>query len=512
MESKPVSMEACNHAGINLSRDNFSVLCAFFAIFIALGVLRSVGWTVIPHVNGAISLYPWLALLGNTLLMILFALVIWMARNSERANYFLGGSAALGVFPSIPKLHFVQDVTHLALMVFIVANWRVLYAWRNIYALSDSRLKIFMGFLLIALGSVISNYLWLGNVWQFKVGLTGIFLLFLFFIVLLQITVHSKPEVFGQLLKGFLDSARITAILGLCVLVLLVVVPYSTGIAGDGQDTVWGLGYFDRLKLLFDGPGVAGCYFVIAMCFAIYTLSMDHRFVSVWQKRGLFFLIQIMPWLVAASGSRVARIALVVSILTGVLCSPVRRIVLIALPSSLLAMMVQLDFQSLPSAARFFLDHVLPGVFMSQDLDGLRLGDRFFEWGERGSLSHQTIISFNEMTFISQMVGMGYGVAGFSEAPYPSPHNQYLDMIIEVGFFGFAAYLTFWVNLWRRVIGCLMGQGRAGLALGWTFSASFISIIGLSIAYEITVKGIVLVFLLLIFSKPDGQDHGSEVI
>jgi hypothetical protein len=503
-------MDEKNGAENNLSLNDFRVLCGAFVIFIVLGILRSMGWSMTSPTSTEGS--AWIASVGYVLLTILFLVMIWIAQSSARATYWLGASAALGVFPSMPKLPFLQDVTHVALILFVAANWRNLKAMRFVNAIGDSRLKSYMVYLLVAGSSVVFNFLSLGNIWQLKVGLSALFLLFVFFIVIYQIAAEPTLDVFGQLLKGFLDSAQIAAVLGAIVLVLLLVTS-SMGITGDGPDAVWGLGYStDRLKLLFDGPGVAGSYFVVAMSFAIVAFSINGRSMEKWRGRGgLLFLIHIAPWLVVASGSRVARMALIALILTGLLCRPVRRILLIALPSSLIALMVMLDFQSFPGAARFSIDHVLPGVYSNgQNLEGLRLGSRFFEWEQRGDLLHQACVIFKELPLINRLLGMGHGVAGYRTSPYPSPHDQYFDLLIEVGLCGFLAYFAFWLTSSRRVIACLLHHRSFASTIGWAFCASVISIVGLSVAYEINTKGIVLVLLLLIFSWPYTFERSSN--
>ncbi len=61
----------------------------------------------------------------------------------------------------------------------------------------------------------------------------------------------------------------IEAIIGGTAIILVVVISFSMGVSGDGRDTIWGLGYFDRLALMFDGPGMAGSYFVVPMAVGI---------------------------------------------------------------------------------------------------------------------------------------------------------------------------------------------------------------------------------------------------
>lgn len=247
------------------------VLCGLFAVFVAFSVLRGMGWSLTSAVGEGV--FGGLALVGYVLLLVLCAFFVWAVQVPERATYFLGSSAALGVFPAMPKLMFLQDFTHVMLILFLVVNSRCLCVWQDIRTSIDPRLTCYLVFFFIAIASVVVNFLQRGDAWQLKVGLSGSFLLGVLLLVLCIMIVSPAPTIFNQLRKGFLDSAQIAAALGCVALVLLVLTPYSTGLAGDGQDTLWGLGYFDRLTLLFDGLGVAAIYFVGAMSFAIHPLS-----------------------------------------------------------------------------------------------------------------------------------------------------------------------------------------------------------------------------------------------
>jgi hypothetical protein len=448
--------------------------------------------------------------MGYALLLALCAFFVWAVQAPERATYLLGGSAALGVFPAIPKLSFLQDVTHVVLILFVVANWRNLSVRREIRMMADPRIKSYVVFLLAAVTSVVVNFLLRGDVWQLKVGLSGLLLLGLLFMVLCLMVASPASEIFSQLHKGFLDSAQIAAALGGIVLLLLLVMPYSTGLAGDGQNTLWGLGYFDRLTLMFEGPGVAAIYFVGAMSFAIYALSEYGSSIKGWSRMRLLFLVQVSPWLIVASGSRVGKIALVVLILTGLLWKPVRRASLIALPMTLAALLIALDFQSFPTAVKFYLGHIFPELFDINALEKLRLAGRFLALEERGDLIHHAAAAVQEAPLLNQIVGMGYGVSGYRTSPYPSPHNQFVGLIVQVGVMGFASYFLFWLTCSRRVLTSAWRFSSSGAGAAWAFGTSLISIVGLAVAYEIDTKGWVLVLLLMMFSWSDISSDKSS--
>jgi hypothetical protein len=222
----------------------------------------------------------------------------------------LGASVALGALPEISKLYFLKDVTHLALFVFVVAHWRSANVVQQSRLMADIRLKSCVLFLILAVVSVGLNFFLRGDVWQLKVGLLSLGTLAGLLVTMCVIFANQIQRIFRYLYKGFLESAQIAASLGVVAVVLLLVTSYSTGVVGDGKNTLWGLGYFDRFTLLFDGPSVAACYFVVAMSFAICELSKHAGDEKKWSRAGFLFLVQISPWLIVASGSRVGKIVL----------------------------------------------------------------------------------------------------------------------------------------------------------------------------------------------------------
>jgi len=251
-------------------------------------------------------------------------------------------------------------------------------------------------------------------------------LLGILLMVLCVMAGSQAPSIFNQLRNGFLDSAQIAAAFGCVALVLLVVTPYSRGLTGDGQNTLWGFGYFDRLKLLFDGPGVAASYFVGAMSFAVLALSEHGNAIKGWARVRLLFLVQVSPWIIVATGSRVARIALVVLVLTLLSWKSLRKAALVVVPTTFAALLIAIDFQSFPSAVKFSLGHFFPEMFDVSAIKNLRLAGRFLSLEGRWDLMRQAIAVFREVPLLNQMIGLGYGVTGYRCSRYPSPHNQFI--------------------------------------------------------------------------------------
>ncbi len=471
------------------------VLCGLFAAFAVLRALRSYGWSL----N---ELPTWIALFAGGFLLAISAFFVWVAQSPDRASYFLGASVALGELPEIPKLYFLKDVAHLALFVFVVAHWRSANVVQQLRSMTDIRLRSYVLFLILAVVSVGLNFVLRGDVWQLKVGLLGLWTLAVLLVTLCVIFANPGPRIFRSLYRGFLESAPIAAALGLAAVVLLLITHYSAGATGDGRNTLWGLGYFDRLTFLFDGPSVAACYFVVAMSFAICELSKHRDATKKWLRVGFLFLVQISPWLIVASGSRVGKIALLVLIVSGLIWKPVRRATLIAFLSAVLAMWVSLDFQSLPSALGYRLGQVLPEYFDPQFFEKLRLGERFFVLEERGDLMRDSIQVMREAPFVNQLIGMGYGVAGYRTSPYSEPHNQFMGVVVEVGVLGVLALGYFaLICVWRAFV-LLRGLPQSQQSSVWAFSVSLVALLGLAVSYQITTKGIMLVLLLLTVSRP----------
>jgi hypothetical protein len=493
-----VNMGESRVAGHDSGADSVLVLCGLFIVFVALGVLRSRGWSLTPTFGEGGG--DGVAMVGYALLLAVGALFVWAVQAPERATYLLGGSAVLGVFPAIPKLPFLQDVTHAVLILFLVANWRSLRVWRDNHTQVDPRLAAYFAFLLFAVVSVAVNFLQRGDVWQLKIGLSDLLLQGILLMALCIMVISPAPTVFNQLRKGFLDSAQIAAAFGCVALILLCVAPYSTGLTGDGRGALWGLAYFDRLTLLFDGPGIAAVYFVGAMGFAIHALSEDCSAISGWSRKRLLFLVHISPWLIVATGSRIGKIALVVLIVSALSHKSVRRASLIALPMTLAALLIALDFQSFPSALKFHLGYVFPEFFDSSALEKLRLAGRLLAWEERGDLLRHAIASLREAPLLNQAIGMGYGVSGYSSSIYPSPHNQLVGLIVQVGVLGFATYFLFWLTCSWRVLASAWRFRSSEVGASWAFGVSLISIFGLAVAYQVETKGGVLVLLLMMFN------------
>jgi hypothetical protein len=478
------------------------VLCCTTLIVLAFNVLSSFRWATELLATFAMD---WFLLVLWVPLLVLFFFALWVVQTPVRAAYWVGASVMLGVMPTIPHLVFLTEFEHVALFLFVAANWRnysIKHFWQ---ALSDAKLTTYSLFMLIAISSVAINFALVGDIWQLKVGLGQLILYFIFFIASAQVIILKEPKIFHQLLFGFLDSLCIITVLGVLVTVMILTLPYSQGPDGDGRYTLFGLGYFDRLKLFFDGPGVSGCYFVIGMAIAFYVLSIRDGVLRFTNRRALLLAIQVIPWLVIASGSRTAKLAMVAIIVIGLCTKFTRMVAVTSLPSSLLALLIGLDSQSLLMAVRFWTNYFLPDFqfFDSEHAPhGVTVGvleGRFFEFGERAVLLMETVAALSSMPWVQNILGMGLGVAGYSASPYPSPHNLILDMVVEVGLLGAMSYFVFWGMCW---LGCrgLPGNSDQLNQFRRSLFAGMIALAGLFTGYDASQRGITLFFLLLLIS------------
>lgn len=497
---------------------NMYVLCWLFVVTLACAVLRSVGTFDAPldWQN------PTDSALATSLVIGIGLPALWIAQSPGRAGYFLGASPALGVFPSLSHVPFFQEFTHLMLLTAAVAYWRAGQR-RPTSATVTAPVLLYAIFAALSIASVLLNYFMHESVWQLKVGISGLFAVVTFAWLLVGISSlspHGRPPA-NDILKGFLHASIGATLLGVVAVFLLFVTPYSSGTNTIGNNTIYGLGYYDRMQLLFEGPSFAGMYFVIVAGLAMYAMSRN-----IGVKRWLLIVIlQLAPWLIMASGSRVARISLVLVLLTGLLAPTLRRTTLFLLPSAAIALLVAVNFQSLPSAVMYSLKKVdlasmqhglevrlpyldsrlatsVPASGLSADeLRLLSIKGRFFVDHERTALLKDSIDFFFSSSSLVQWIGNGYGVAGFRESVIPSPHQQPLDLLIEVGVLGFVIYYLFLLSSLAVLLRAKTKDWMAQKPLHYMLAILFISIGGLSLAYETGTRGITLVVIALLLAS-----------
>lgn len=473
--------------------NNRYVLAYMFLLFLGFAFVRSTG-----YMDAASLLVNKGPLLLSGLFLLLIALPLtWMVVVPSRTAYFFGASPALGMFPSLPHLPFLQEVTHLMVFVAIASMWRTrpLISGRL-----DSRLWIYFVFVGIAVASVMVNFALHGSLWQLKLGVSYLLMLSAFgvYLLLLHQNYTDRRGMFIEMLHGFMHSAFWAMGIGLATIVLLFFIPYSSGTNQIGNDAIFGLAYFDRMQLLFVGPTFAGVFFVVAMGFAI-SIAAGKKGSS---KLLIIAFLQFAPWLIMASGSRVGRIGLIVMMVVCLVQKPLRHTALLALPSSLLALAIGLEFQSLPSAVKYFVGLFFPKIFDPEHFAPLSLAGRFFDGGERTVLVQSASSFFANSSILNWVLGHGFGVAGFRTATFPSPHQQPMDLLIEVGIVGLLAYYAFLASLFLHAYRAKLTELYLAPAFASILYACFSCLMLLSLAYEIGNRGITFVLLAMIFLWP----------
>lgn len=488
---------------------NIHVLGYLFLLFTGFAALRSAGLaenTLVTWFDSSVRY-----MLYGVFVFLLGTPVIWMLASPARATYFLGASPALGMFPDLPHLPFLREVTHLMVFVAVLALWRArgkvaAMSWR-----SDKRLLFYSCFWAVAATGVVLNYALYGSLWQLKLGVSELLTTAAFGILLglYQEQPAAGGMAFNEMLDGFVHSALIAAGIGLIVVVTLFFTPYSAGTSGLGNDTIFGLGYFDRMQLLFPGPVHAGMYFVSAMGLVIYQVVTKAKVPRIL----LLAFLQVVPWLIMASGGRTARIALVLSLVVCLVERRSRTITLYVLPSSLIALAIGIWFQSLPNAVMYFWSQVqlvfpasigLIGVEMLKPEEILKLSmhGRYFEDLERSQLIRTAIEFFWNSPTLQQMLGNGLGTSGYRESSFPSPHLTFLNVMMEIGLAGVSFYCAFMYRVAAGVYKVKKTANEVFELPSIILLACFACLMLFSLTYEISSRGATLVMVAMLFGYP----------
>ncbi len=93
-----------------------------FTTFLGITILRGFGLTELLPASGINDSEK--IVLNGVFIVLIGMQLIWVVASPSRAAYFLGVSPALGVFPELPHLLFLREVTHLMVLVEVVALWR----------------------------------------------------------------------------------------------------------------------------------------------------------------------------------------------------------------------------------------------------------------------------------------------------------------------------------------------------------------------------------------------------
>jgi O-antigen ligase len=413
-------------------------------------------------------------------------------RKDSQVAWFAGLSGAIGTVPLLPLLPFLREYTHI-----IVLLWGFTLSASFFARIVPNRVPIFAQCFMLyvatcALSATI-NFVIFENIWQLKVGVAFLILFGAFVILMLGVVVEpAQAELrFDSLLDGFVWGAFGQAVVALAAIPLLVCLPFS-----EGNDTVFGLGYYDKYKSTFSGPVSLGMFFVISMPLVL--LWMQRKDRASWIATGYF---QLMPWFMMATGSRTARIVAVGTFGMLLARPKTRRPMLVVLPSAILAYWVAFKYQSLPAAIFKLLGR---NVDPSRDLS-----DRFFVVTDRIEFIKETIAQMSNAPLILKLLGFGPGTGGYRVSRFPSPHNMFMNQWVETGIIGLLALVAFLVTLawalWRHA-----RADQRDLQSAWLLLIALFSFAAVCATYAPTYWGYTMVVLLVSISAATAFKMNEE--
>jgi len=414
--------------------------------------------------------------------------------------WLLGLGSTVGVLPEVPTLPFVRDGAHFLIVLSAVA---VLLYWIAFRPKERAPVfaRIYAAYLVVCAASTLVNFLLFQNIWQLKMGVS--FLLFFSMLAILILGVSSCGRGRWEVVDGLVDGLAWGAI-GQCVIAvlalpLLFILPFQ-----EGNDTVFGLAFYDRYKSTMPGPVNLGMFFVAVM--PVVLLWMRSGSNPIRTRVGWVYL-QLAPWLVVITGSRTARIVMIGILLSFFLKSATRRNALLILPSTVGAFYLGFYFESFPAAIRALLG--------DSNAAALSIKGRFFDVSDRSGLIQSAIDALpllgqnsinvaaalydsaransfwlpplanvlppELLVMLNTLFGYGAGVGGYVRSGFPSPHTTILNLLIDSGVLGGVLCCAFFIWLALRLFVrsfsrsdpnaitvwlCLLSYGAASVANG----------------------------------------------
>ncbi len=373
----------------------------------------------------------------------------------DRLVWLLGASATIGLLPNVPLIPFAREGVHLALLAAAVG---MVYRWVRLGAGIRASLPLGLYFAYLGICAVsilVSQLTGAAGLWELKVGVAVLILYGAFGLVIAGLTMDWAPALKSPVVS-LLDGFAWAAIAQLAVAPVAIALAIGSPLV-SGNDTLHGLGYWDRVKVTFSGPDQAGVFFAASIPLLIWWASRQSKRAT---RMAAMIYLQMAPWFLIASGSRTGRIAVLVVVGACLLRRSFRPWMLRLLPSLLAAFLVGFFYQSFPAALRDFwwavndafqlLTGGSPGARPST---GLSLQGRFFLDSERWRLMIESWEFFLAAPFRHQLFGFGIGVGGYRLASYPTAHNSF-DLVIETGLVGagfVAAFTTVLVFRLARI-------------------------------------------------------------
>jgi hypothetical protein len=396
------------------------------------------------------------------------ALLFFLLRKER--FWLLGLGSTVGVLPELPTIPFIRDNGH---FLIILGATAVLLSWATFRPKEGASrfARAYAAYLVVCLASTVINFLLFQSIWQLKVGISFLFFFSALAIMIVGVSCASKSrwEIVEGLVEGLAWGAVGQCVVAMLALPLLFILPFE-----EGNDTVFGLAFYDRYKSTMPGPVNLGMFFVAVVPIVI--LWMRWRSSTIKTRIGWIYL-QMAPWLVVITGSRTARVVMIGVILSCLLKATTRVSALLILPSTAIAFYLGFYFESFPSAIRAMLG--------DKDAAGLSIKGRFFDISDRSGLIQSAIEALpmlgqnsikvastlyapeNVTSFrispladllpsevvgiLNLLFGYGPGVGGYARSGYPSPHTTILNLLIDTGVLGFMLCCAFFVWLALRL-------------------------------------------------------------
>jgi hypothetical protein len=440
-------------------------------------------------------------------MLAMLAPMLLLTRNQSRLFWLAGLSCSLGTVPLLPLLPFLRDYTHLTILILSITIGRSLFRLVPLSSVPPFA-AFFLSYIAFCIFSLIANFGLFGNVWQLKVGIAYLILFGAFALVIYAVSVapaKAEPR-FDNMLDGFVWGVAGQTLVALVAIPALFYVPFSIG-----NDTVFGIGYYDKYKSSFSGPVSLGMYFVISV--PLLLLWAHRKAVLDLSNRGLMWpkvpagwlvlvYLQLMPWFMMATGSRTARVTFVVTILALLVIPRTRLVVTLMLPSTIVANIVSFFYQSLPAAV---------ARIVSNDVDPSRnMSDRFFSVQDRSELVKETLVTMSNAPRGLDMIGFGPGTGGYRISGFPEPHNFLMNQWTETGILGIVSLVFFFAAL---VWGLLRQAPRARQSSFsvWLLLVALLSFAPASLSYNPSYWGISMGLVLIVSTAVVAFNFAGQV-
>ena len=411
-------------------------------------------WTVIRSAatGGApeLDVEAQVDLSNRLLIMGLLAMpIVWVVtfRSYYALCWLLGFSVTTGVMPDVPLMPYVIDYGDLVFFCMALVGAAKLFSdhkvMRSLKFGESPPAKVFTGFFVICIVSLVTNMMYGSSVWQIKVGISQLITYGSFLattMVLLQATERERKV--ATIVDGMFWATIVQLFIAAIGIVLVLSDPLT-----EGSDVAHGLAYWDRLKGTFSGPDQAGIFFVVSIPLTLLYLGQQRdRLARIVAK----VYLQIAPWLMIATGSRTAKGALVVAMAALLMSRATRAKALPILLSVTVALSIGWKYQSMKMVAlavQSIITHPSPET--EKVLKGLSLEGRFFKDKERARLIRESLKFFSHAPWVNKLVGVGPGVEGHTTSGFPSAHMDILSVLIDTGLAGLAALSIFILSILR---------------------------------------------------------------